>query len=218
MSLKRTAAPLSLVLLPITIGFVAIVLVSACVVAADPLKHEEYRRILREEYPMFTAQQLLYSADYFDAEGLVFGDLLVADFNGDSIEDFGAAMARVRSIAEAENDEEETRRHILHVGTAVVCNGKSTSGKSNAKVTYDCNYLAAPSLGGFEGGLAFIEMSSEDLSESEIVSGENCKVSAETRDGLRTLALVGSYGGYCISLFYPVSGSSGYSECRYCEY
>jgi len=201
-----------------TIGIFQIVLVSACVVAADPSKHEEYRRILREEYPMFTAQQLLYTADYFDAEGFVFGDLLVGDFNGDSIEDFGAALARVRSKTEAEKDEEETTRHILQVGTAVVCNGVSTSGKSKTRANFDCNYLAAPSLGGFEGGLAFMEMSSEDLSDTEIVSGENCEESAENWDGLRTLTLFGSFGGYCLSLFYPVPGSSGYSECRYCEY
>lgn len=201
------------------LGFLTLLLVVTSVaVAADSTEHDDYRRILREEYPRFTAQQLLYSADYFDAEGFVFGDLLVGDFNGDSIEDFGAALARVRSKAEAEMDENETTRQILHESTAVICNGISTSGSSEAKITYNCSYLVAPSLGGFEGGLAFIEMSSEELSESEIVSGENCRVSAEQQDGTRTLALVGSQGGYCLSLFYPVPGSSSYRECVYCEY
>lgn len=193
-------------------------LVSACGVAADSMKHDDYRRILREEYRTFTAQQLLYSADYFDAEGFVFGDLLIGDFNGDSVEDFGAALARVRSEAEAEMDEDESTRQMLHESTAVVCSGVSTSGNSDAGPSYSCSYLVAPSLGGFEGGLAFIEISSEELSESEIVSGENCKVSAEQHDGKRTLALVGSQGGYCLSLFYPVPGSSSYRECVYCEY
>jgi len=182
------------------------------------MDHDDYRRILREEYPKFAAQQLLYSADHFDAEGFVFGDLLVGDFNRDSIEDFGANLARVRSKAEAEMDEDESTRQTLHEGTAVVCNGVSTPGDSNARPTYDCRYLAAPSLGGYEGGLAFLEMSSEELSEGDIVSGKNCKVSAEKQDGMRTLALLGSHGGYCYSLFYPVLGSSAYSECLYCEY
>lgn len=201
------------------LGFLTLLLVVTSVaVAADSTEHDDYRRILREEYPRFTAQQLLYSADHFDAEGFVFGDLLVGDFNGDSVEDFGAALARVRSKAEAEMDENETTRQILHESTAVICNGISTSGSSEAKITYNCSYLLAPSLGGFEGGLAFIEMSSEELSESEIVSGEYCRVSAEQQDGARTLALVGSQGGYCLSLFYPVPGSSSYRECVYCEY
>ena len=201
-----------------TIGMLPMGLISACGVAADSMEHDDYRRILREEYPMFTAQQLLYSADYFDAEGFVFGDLLVGDFNGDAIEDFGAALARVRSKAEAEMDEDESTRQILHESTAVVCTGMPTSGGSDEGPTFNCNYLIAPSLGGFEGGLAFLEISSEELAESEIVAGENCKVSAEQQDGSRTLALVGSQGGDCLSLFYPVPGSSSYRECVYCEY
>ena len=193
-------------------------LVSACGAAADSMVHDDYRRILREEFPTFTAQKLLYSEDYFDAEAFVFGDLLVGDFNGDSIEDFGAALARVRSKTEAESDENESTRQILHESTAVVCNGVVTPGSSDAELSFDCSYLVAPSLGGFEGGLAFIEMSSGQLSESEVVSGENCIASAEQRDGMRTLALVGSQGGYCLSLFYPVPGSSSYRECVYCDY
>ena len=192
--------------------------VSACGVAADSMEHDNYRKILRDEYPTFTAQQLLYSEDHFDAEGFVFGDLLIGDFNGDSVEDFGAALARVRSEAEAEMDEDESTRQMLHESTAVVCSSISTSGISDSGPSYDCSYLVAPSLGGFEGGLAFLEISSEELSESEIVSGESCKASAEQRDGMRTLALVGSQGGYCLSLFYPAPDSSTYRECVYCEY
>jgi len=202
----------------LAIGVLPIMLISACGVAVEQDRQEDYRSILREKYPIFTAKQLRFSADSYDAEGLVFGDLLVGDFNGDSIEDFAAALVRMRSKEEAENDEEKTTRQILHVGAAVVCNGISPPGNSRANPTYDCNYLAAPSLGGFEGELAFIDISSEDLPESELVSGKNCTVLAKKYDGLRALALMHSASGYCINLFYSVPGSLEYSECIYCEY
>ncbi len=218
MTLKRTVTPISLVLLPMIIGILPIAFVSACAVAAEQNRREDYRNILHEKYPMFTAKQLRFSVDSYDAEGLVFGDLLVGDFNGDSIEDFAAALGRRRSKAEAEKDGDKIRRHILDEGIAVVCNGVSPPSISGARSTHECSYLAKPSLGSLEGELAFIEISSKDLPESELVSGKNCAVLAKKHDGLRTLALMHSASGYCIDLFYPVPGSSEYTECIYCEY
>ena len=193
-------------------------LASACVAAASNDRKEDYRKVLRDEYPLFATKQLTFSMTGYVTDGLVFGDLLIGDFNGDSIEDFAAALVRKRSKTEAEQDPDKTTRHILQEGIAVVCNGVLSRRIANAEPTYECSYLAEPSLGGLEGELAFIAISSKDLPETKMFSGEQCTAPAKKHDGLRTHALMHSAAGYCIDIFYPIPNSSEYSVCIYCDY
>jgi hypothetical protein len=201
----------------LAIGVFQTALISSCEAAEEGNKLDEYRNIIREEYPNFEAQPLVYSTDDYDTAGFVFDDILVGDFNGDSLEEFAATLKRTRSKAEAYDDERQETRDILVVGAAVVCESSLFVGGSQTSTQFRCRYLVEPTLGGLKGELAFVEVNAEHLPKSRLSSGENCEECTRKSAGKRALALINSYGGYCLNLYYPVAGSATFKECIYCS-
>lgn len=201
--------------LPLVLSIVLAIFLSACKVDAEANKLEGYRQYLRDHYQASEAQPIGHSTD-FGSDDSVFHDLLVGDFNDDGIEDFSAELLRMRTHAEASEDDVPARRSILTVSSAVVCHGRSDL-KDSPIENFDCSYLQEPyPAGGINGELAFITVMPDNLPDERLSSGERCDSFKHQWRGKRVLSLANSFGGYCLSLYYPDPDSTSYIECVYC--
>lgn len=199
----------------LVIGLSPIAAISACAASDATDEFENYRRILHQEYPEYDTTPLTYSTTLYDTEDFVFDDLLVGDFNDDSVNDFAAILSRVRSAEEAKADKNRRARHLRLVRAVVVCSSVSTPHNLTATSPYECTYLAEPRVGGVTGELAFVEISPDRINDERLSKGSHCRESAENRFGLRTISIV-EFKGYCNTYFYP-DEESGYNDCTYCR-
>lgn len=195
-------------------GFCCLVL-SVLSTACASEDASKYRRALDADYAEYkfadvtddSLRQRRQSPDSFD------NDVLVGDFNFDSLSDFAVVISRKATEKDfkhirAEQIETETR-----VFLAVVCNGLS---EGEAHNNYRCMPLSDNVVGGFGSELDLLDLSKwGDLSEIHEAYGQaQCPNEMRSLSSKKLLSLREPFGR-CTTFYYPDENGT-YGQCTYC--